>query len=75
MKDSDTKDPSYVSSVAWILGVTSAQAGRYDEANPWLQVCMEAGANIPPRNRASGIPSRWKTAGCGLSELTRQRIN
>jgi hypothetical protein len=27
------QDPSYVSSVGWILGVTSAQGGRYEEAN------------------------------------------
>jgi hypothetical protein len=69
------KDPSYVSSVGWILGVTEAQAGRYDEANAWLQVCMEAGANIPPRHWTSGILSRWKSAGCGLTELERQRVD
>ncbi len=69
------QDPSYVASVGWILGVTSAQAGRYDEANSWLQVCMEAGANIPPRSWTSSILGRWKAAGCGLSELARQRIS
>ena len=69
------QDPSYVSSVGWILGVMSAQAGCYEEANSWLQVCMEAGASIPPRFWTSGILGRWKAAGCGLSELARQRIS
>jgi len=68
------QDPSYVSSVGWILGVTSAHGGRFEEANSWLQVCMEGGANIPPRYWTVDILGRWKAAGCGLSELARKKI-
>ena len=67
------QDPSYVTSVGWILGVTSAHDGRYEEANSWLQVCMEGGANIPPRYWAADILGRWKGAGCTLSELAHNR--
>ena len=71
----EIQDPSYVGSIGWILGVMSAQAGCYEEANAWLQVGMESGATIPPRYWTSGILGRWKAAGCGLSELARQRIS
>ena len=60
---------------AWIPWHMSAQAGCYEEANAWLQVGMESGATIPPRYWTSGILGRWKAAGCGLSELARQRIS
>jgi len=69
------QDPSYVTSVSWILGFTSVHGGRYDEANSWLQVCMEAGANIPPRYWAADILGKWKGAGCALSELERRKVS
>jgi tetratricopeptide (TPR) repeat protein len=69
------QDPSYVTSVGWILGFTSVHGGRYDEANSWLQVCMEAGANIPPRYWAADILGKWKGAGCALSELERRKVS
>ena len=62
-------------SVGWILGFTSVHGGRYDEANSWLQVCMEAGANIPPRYWAADILGKWKGAGCALSELERRKVS
>jgi hypothetical protein len=68
------KDPSYLCSVGWILGLTSAHEGRYEEANAWLQVSMEAGANIPPRNWASGILGRWRKEGGVLAEVAQKRI-
>jgi len=68
------KDPSYVCSVGWILGLTSAHEKRYPEANDWLQVSMQAGANIPPRFWASVILNRWSEQRCALSEIARAGI-
>ena len=68
------KDPSYLCSIGWILGLTSAHEGRFEEANTWFQVCLEAGATIPPREWASAILGRWKKSGGDLSEVARKGI-
>jgi len=68
------KDLTYVSSVGWILGLTSAHENRYDEANAWFQVCMETLVTVPPRSWTSAILIRWNRANCVLSELARKKI-
>jgi tetratricopeptide (TPR) repeat protein len=67
-------DLSYVSSVGWLVGLTSAHENHYDEANEWLQVCMETGADIPPRYWASVTLGRWNKEGRTLAEVARKRI-
>lgn len=68
------KDLTYVSSVGWILGLTSAHENRYDEANAWFQVCMETLVPVPPRSWSSVILGRWSKANCVLSEVARRKI-
>jgi hypothetical protein len=68
------KDPSYLCSIGWILGLTSAHEGRFEEANAWFQVCLEAGAKVPPREWASAILGRWSKSGGGLAEVARKGI-
>ena len=70
----EIKDPSYVTSVGWILGITQIHDGRYEDANSWFQICMESAANIPPRYWVSAILGRWKGAGCTLAELEHRKI-
>jgi hypothetical protein len=67
------QDPSDVSSIGWILGVMSAQAGCDEEANAWLQVGMEAGATIPPRYWTPASSAAGKPL--AAAELARQRIS
>jgi hypothetical protein len=68
------KDPTYVCSVGWILGLTSAREKRYEEANAWLQVSMEAGVSVPPRLWAAAILTRWSVERCVLAEVARKGI-
>ena len=68
------KDLTYVCSVGWILGLTSAREKRYEEANAWLQVSMEAGVSVPPRFWAAAILTRWSVERCVLAEVARKGI-
>lgn len=68
------KDLTYVASVGWIVGLTAQHENRYEEANAWLQVCLEAGQNIPPRYWATATLNRWRAANCTLAELARRGI-
>ena len=68
------KDPEYVCSVGWILGLVCAHEGRYEEANGWLQVSMQAGSNVPPLYWASAILGNWSRERCVLSEIARKGI-
>jgi tetratricopeptide (TPR) repeat protein len=68
------KDPTYVCSIGWILGLTSAHEGRFEEANAWFQVCLETGVTEPPRGWASAILGRWKKSGGDLAEVARKGI-
>ena len=68
------RDSSYVASIGWILGLTSAHEGRFEEANAWFQVCMETGQNIPPRYWATATLNRWRAADRTLAELERKGI-
>ena len=68
------KSRSDVSNTGWILGLTSAHEGRFEEANAWFQVCLEAGVTEPPRGWTSAILGRWSKSGGGLTEVARKRI-
>jgi len=68
------KDMTYVASVSWILGVSSAHEKRYQDANGWFQVCMETGQNIPPRYWTNSTLSRWRAEGGTLADLERKGI-
>lgn len=67
-----------VTALALLIADSIAPAvhgGRYDEANSWLQVCMESGSNMPSRYWAADILGKWKGAGCALSELERRNVS
>jgi hypothetical protein len=68
------KDRTYISSIGWILGLTSAHEGRFEEANAWFQVCLEAGVAVPPRSWTSAILGRWSKSGGDLAEMARKEI-
>ncbi len=68
------KGPSDVSNTGWILGLTSAHEGRFEEANAWFQVCLEAGMTEPPRGWTSAILGRWSKSGGDLAEVARKGI-
>ncbi len=68
------KDPSYVCSIGWILGLTSAHEGRFEEANAWFQVSLEAGVSVPPRLWTFAVLDRWTKSGGDLAEVARKGI-
>jgi hypothetical protein len=69
------KNLENVASIGWILGLTSFHEGRMEEANAWLQICMEAGVNIPPRSWGYSILSRWKFNGGGMLEAAEKNTD
>jgi tetratricopeptide (TPR) repeat protein len=71
---SKVKDIGNVTSVGWLVGLSAAQQGRYDEANSWLQVCQEAGADTPPRMWAGTILGSWAMAGGTLAEAASKKV-